>query len=528
MQREDVKAVISETVKETFDNKYQLTKGTKEEILEKEKLIIKDLSSTLDLKEEDAVTIVKGATEVVKEKEMETVVANISKQNSPTASTSENQTASFDESALIAKLKKSEREKEELQSKIQALQAKVQSDQESHKKILQIRDQAHTETEAKLSQDQQLKEEVERHSNIPDTNLDDNQRTQMITDLRAGKQLSADQAANISEALEREQKVIELAKKAELDLKRQKIESEQKEALFKSEFSKMERVLKSKDIILNKAKESMKKLVERKEIQVEELRRKVEDLNKNNDLEQITSLKNQVMSANQEKNGLERSLEVYKQKISVLSQQIDDNKKNDNSKALAEQNRALARHKTQLENQLRHEEKQKKNLEDRFNQAKESENKFRTTSMQLEKALRESQGNLKILKENQSKMSAQMQQSQQNDDKKLQAELRMQQEKNNLLTSRIKEYELKMKELQQKIVDSSSQAQAGTKDAKSGQLDQANKQLAQDLAKAKTMVAEAKKDAMKFKSETVALQNKIKTLQREVEKYKKVGGKKAA
>ena len=340
-----------------------------------------------------------------------------------------------------------------------------------------------------------------------------------------------------------------------MELKKIQLESEKKDALFKTELGKAQKTLKAKDIVLTKAKESIRNALGRKDKDLIGYKRQVNELNQKLKNDQSTHLKSQVKSLLLEKDGLIKAADVYKTKLESVAKNMEKNKKEDNTSLLVTENKNLKRIKTQYENKFNIETKLKKTFEEKYRQTKQAEAKSKTEAINAQTSLKSAQGQIKLLKDQNTKLvqgmsskagrkvdrpSKESTSASSSDPsvvtegqvlqdklkiKKTKKELDIFKAKNEQLQDKIKDLVAKLK----KSESSKSGAEGGS--AAEKRLEQSVKKMNSELTKARTEVAEKKKETIKSKTEINKLKNQITQLQRDLEKSNKKGGgakKKAA
>src|SRR5690606_10917176 len=129
--------------------------------------------------------------------------------------------------------------------------------------------------------------------------------------IQAGKQLTANQSEIIQDLLEKENVIRQRERETELILRKNNIENQQKESLFKTEFEKAQKMIASKDLVLQKAKESMKTLVTKKEVEIQNLNKKVQDLLKKMADDKTTLMEKEIYSLKKDNENLGRMTDIY-------------------------------------------------------------------------------------------------------------------------------------------------------------------------------------------------------------------------
>jgi hypothetical protein len=405
LPEDKMQVLIQETMRETFEDELKFTNASPEEINAKETQLIKDLSKTLQMDEDAVRAIVKGASDLAREKEKQIVAGKLygeeALDESKTFKTDGlneideyvQKTSSKTEAALISKLKTIEEENKKLKTNMSALKLQLSASDDVNDSFEKVVAQASVD-----------ENEVTVVSGISDPTLNAIEKKQVIADLKDGKALSPDTSEKLQRSLEKENRIIELAKLAETQLKKLQLESEKKDALFKTELAKAQKAVKGKDVVLEKAKDSLRNVMAKKEKEQFSLKAQINELNQKLKNDQSTQLKVQVKALTREKENLSKTAEVYKNKLESMAKSIESNKKEDNSNVLVEENRNLKRLKIQLENKFNAESKMKKSLEDRLEKTKEAETKFRSEATNAQTELKTVQGQIKTLKDQNTKL----------------------------------------------------------------------------------------------------------------------------
>lgn len=459
VSEEDVQNAIKQTMKETFAEEFKLEKANKEEIEKKEAEIVKNLSATLDMPEEQVKEIVKGAAQAAKDKETKKVVDNIFKNkpgdeedvvvkefqsdevveaaaekakddekqvvkgsDSETNEEKEEKTVIKDrpqakesqslvEAQLMSKIKKMEEENKKLNQMLKAKDISNGAKEESDKKSKEINEIVNDEVNEAMKDAPSSKEaeQISKIENDIQASMEENKA--IIEKAKNGGQLTDEESAKLAQALENEQALLDIAKNAETHNKKLSIEMEKKEALFKSEIERANKTIKAKDMVVSKAKESMQVLVDKKEKQVQEYKRQVDEMNRRMKDDKATLLESQVKSLKADLQNQERTAEMYKSKVETLIQKQAAEKGKDETSQLQAENRSLQRLKTQLENQYNSELKQRKSFEDRFNKLKESEAKLRGKAMAAEASLKNAENAVRQLQDQQTRMAKMLDQA---------------------------------------------------------------------------------------------------------------------
>ncbi len=398
MSNDDMQVLIRDTMKETFEDEFKFSNASPTEIEAKEGQLIKDLSQTLQMDEEDVSLIVKGAGQATKDKEKEIVAEKMFSGDTETDQSLDQNANSKYESILIQKLKDTEEENKKLKTNMSAMELKLSATDDVKDKFDKIMSDSQSPEEANKAI------EAEVNNKVPAPAMNIMEKTKILADIKEGKNLDAESVQKIQHSLEKENEVIELAKQAEMALKKAQLEAEKKDTLFKSELERAEKANKTKDLVLDKAKIAMKTIVSKKEKDLVALKGQVNELNKKLKDDQSTQLKSQVNSLTKAKDTLTKTAELYKSKLENMAKNLDDKKKGENTAVVAEENRGLKRVKNQLENKLNAEMKQKRSLEDRYQKSKHQETKAKNDFVKMSTELKSNQGQLKLLKDQNTKL----------------------------------------------------------------------------------------------------------------------------
>lgn len=395
------------------------------------------------------------------------------------------------------------RENERLKSQLRTLAAEVKVLKESKAKMQEMHFKAMKASEAEAPMDKlDSDEELRKHFQ------------QKINDQKA---LNEMELKKLSGLLERESKLIADVKAEELKSRKLHIEALQKEAYFAQEIEKAERLVKGKDLMLVKTKESFTKLLERKDGELSDLRNKNEQLSRALATAPSLALEKTVKSLEKQNANLFKQLDVYKIKLSSLATKMNAVKEDDHK----DEARKLQMQNNQLKNQLEVSKKEVDKLQQKMGQERSEILELKQEKVRLELLVK------KMSAESSPKESeaAPQQVSDQ--------ELRKMQAQNQLLENQLRDSASKMLALETKLQDALKLAQKnaapsgddGSK-VKLGQLESSVKKLTQDLVENKNLLAEAKKETNKLRQEKTALQNQLDKLKKEAQKAKAAPAKK--
>lgn len=544
VEKDKAQELIQLAMREALNEEYQFQEGSREEIEEKERKVIQDLSSTLVKEQGEVTDIIKGAVEATKEKETQTVVANLFQEKpgekedvvvkefqgdaeevkaSASPEKEDKRATDFDEAALMGRLKKAEDENKKLKDTVKALQANNDSKVIADKRLKEIdktaKEEANTEVEA--SKATNLEEKVEEFEKAVQA-----VEQTSVEKLRAGKKLDSEEALKVAAAIEREQALLASAKEAQTNIRKLEIEIKKKESQFISEVAKAEKTSKSKDIVLEKIKSTMQNMLEKKHKEVIDFKRQVEHLNQRLKDDRATKLEADLKKLSKDFESVSRIAEMYKTKVEGMVKKEAKSSNNNQSEQLASENRTLSRLKTQLENKLNAEMREKKSIETQFEKIKAQEGKLRARATGAESQMKKHIETIDKMKANEARLVALANKKESGADQKLVKEIDTLKRTNTQLQASLKDMAEKMKAGGATPVAAASNDNASTKEK---QLEASVKKLNKELSNAKEEVNEAKKTVQKAKSETVGLKNKIKQLEKALAAAAaKKGGKKAA
>ena len=338
-------------------------------------------------------------------------------------------------------------------------------------------------------------------------------KEQMIQKLKEQKVFGDQDTRRYVELMDREKQTLKESKELENKLKKLQIESNQKENFFAQEVEKSQRQLKAKDLVVLKTKESLMKIVDKKD---EELKFMQEKLNQT-----MRALENAnpqaqaiyVKDLERKVSNSEKMIEIYKEKLSQKpSAQTED-------ESIKDENRKLAIINNQMKNQLDGAKREILKLQDRVSQESAIVMGLKADKTKLELAAKKA--SMEVKKE---ELTNNNQPALENEIKKLK----------NLCDF----YEGQIKEAQARQRDTDAKYQASLKlqkkeviaedsgKGKVGQLENNVRKLTQDLMESKNQMAEMKKESTKLKQEKIALQNQLDNLKKSSDKSKGAAPKK--
>jgi len=354
------------------------------------------------------------------------------------------------------------------------------------------------------------------------------EKIQIIQDLASGKQIDPRDTERLKEALEREQKIITAAKQAEQDIKKAKIEMQKKDAFFAQEIEKANRALKSRDLVVQKAKDGLSMILVKKDKEIKDLNTKISDLIGSQANTQQANQAQKLRALEQEKQSLTRLVEVNKNKLTSMATNLENQYGGANPKK-DEDVRKVMLEKQRAEVALQTTQKEMTRMKSRIDLDQAELTRLRGERKRLEEALKSALSTTgPVMATPIAKNDAH---------EKAIAGLR---EDLKQQTQKAGKYELNIKELEQKVAEltgmlAKSAAGGGAGDqatkGKMAQMDATVKKLSADFAAATNQLGEAKKEINKTRAENTALKNMLEKLKKDMEKAKAkpaAPGKKAA
>ncbi len=496
-QEKIIREVVKDTVKSTVSANSNL----------EEAQLIKALSSTLNESEEDMKTIIKGSQEEVKKFEGEQVIQRLFSEAPNSQAVAGGQDAA--NVILIKKLKEIEAENVKSKKMLEALLIENKTLKETKNQIQEIDREAKELARQEIISNPASPEAI----NIEDSEvLPLNEKMQIIQDLANGKTLDDRTTEKLKEALEREQKIVLMAKQAEGDFKKAKLEMKQKEALFAQQIEKANRGLKSKDMVVQKAKDSMLLVLTKKDKEIKDLNTKISSLvgsqQASDSAEQTQKLKN----LEKENQSLSRLSEMYKAKLAAMATNMEKQNSNSSPKS-NEEVRKVTMEKQRLEVSIQAFTKQMEKAKARIELDQQELGRVRSEKMRLEEAL-------KTAISSSGPVAAAVAHNN-NDEAKRVKELELEVAQ---YAQKSSKYEVTVKDLEKKIVEMTNMlakvqsSSAGSNDKKMQQMETTVKKLSTDFATVSNALNEAKKEQQKARSENTALKNQLEKVKKDMEK----------
>jgi hypothetical protein len=338
-------------------------------------------------------------------------------------------------------------------------------------------------------------------------------REQMLQKLKDQKVFGDQDSRKYIDLMEREKNILKEGKDLENKFKKLQIESSQKETFFSQELEKIQRQLKAKDLVVVKTKESLMKIVEKKDEDLVAMQEKVnqavrnlEKINPQAQVAYIKDLERKVSSS-------DKMIEIYKEKLSQRPAAKTDDE------LAKEENKKLQILNNQIKNQFEGAKREIQKLQERVSSDSALVMNLKADKIKLEQAAKKA--SLEVKKE---ELAPNNQPALENEIKKLK----------NLCDF----YEGQIKEAQARQRDSDAKYQASLKlqkkeviaedsgKGKVGQLENNVRKLTQDLMESRNQMTEMKKETTKLKQDKIALQNQLDNLKKSTDKSKGAAPKK--
>lgn len=478
-----IKSILKDSLKKNLNDKFELT--SKHHLNQSEQdSIVRVLSASLDIPEDKLKKIVT--------QELSTAIQ--------ASQPDENEKSNFEKMRL---------ENQNLKQKLLVLMSEIRVLKQTRKQMQLIDNQTFQDLP-------QFESMLEEGASVRHTILHGLNEKEIIT---------PEDARRLSAVLEKEAKIIEALKEDELKNKKLVLEMNQRQSLFEQQIEQLNRQIRAKDLVLTKTKESFSNLIDKKNNEIANIKDRMASLNQQVNGGEARAQLNQLKVLEHQNTNLNKMVEIYKDKITELSAQLQkSNQRIDDSEGREEERKNLI-----INNQLKQQlESVKKELN--FLQEKHAEDAASLITLRNEKVKLEQQLKKALLEANKKEEN---QQANVVDPqvKKLEGQV-------TVLEAQLKEAITRAKDFEHKL--QSSQASKKQDPA----LDEANKKvshleasvkkLTQDLVESRNQQAEMKKESIKFKSEKTGLQNQIDALKKELDKekeksasQKKTGGKAA-
>lgn len=300
---------------------------------------------------------------------------------------------------------------------------------------------------------------------------------------------------------------IDAVRAAENEVRKAKLELQQKQVFFAQELEKNQRLLKSREMVIEKAKDSLKLLTEKKDKEIRDLQERMTDMGSGQTA--ASTAFQQVKTLEAEKQSLARLVDVYKNKLTAMTAKMEREASNPASK----------------DEELRKVQLEKQTAQVALTAAQKEITKLKSRS-EIDQNEIKRLADEKIAFEQKYKAATSAAQTQQNNSAEEALKLKNRELERDLAAQTIKasRSDEKVKELEKKILDltasitklnSSGDANLKTKVA---HLDAAVKKMTQDLTTSANQLAESKKEINKLRQEKTALQNQLDKAKKDADK----------
>lgn len=459
IEDDHLKMVIKSTLEESIASEIIHIQGSTEDQLEKENMLIRSVGEVLS--ERDQVeNIVKGALKSSQDLQDEAEMVAFKNNQAHDTFESDN----IIEKDLLEKLKVEKLARKKAEDQLALAQGQLESSRKAEKRIEKVQ--------------LQVSEKVEAEQNLPH------------------EEDSSDEV------------LINKIKKLEL-------ESRHKDSLFNSEISKAERILKGKEIILEKTKSAYESKVKSLLLENKSLNDSLNELGPNDFVSETTYLKKQLQSLKKENELLAKSSSVIKSRLEDISKGRELGDRESELQGLLEDNRKLKSLKIESENKGQLLEKEKKALESKLAITETRETNLR------DEAVKANQKTLEL--ENQMKESLQLEAKRISESAEAKSK-----EQNSLIA---KEYnavknqnlqlQKKLKELMEKSKNATGTIGKPSLSPKERLLEKEKQRLQVEVKKHRSELDEAKKIVMKFKGENIKMKNELEKFKRDKDRLEK-------
>ncbi len=326
------------------------------------------------------------------------------------------------------------------------------------------------------------------------------------------KNMNLADMAKLKAFLEKETKLIDELKAGEMRAKKLQLELAQKDTFFGQELEKLQRQLVSKDIVLNKAKETFTNVSERANQEIASLKMRFDQVNKafasGANQQQATTIRD----LEKQNVNLNKMLEVYKNKITTLASSMQNTQEGDGD--VKEEARRLSMLNVTFKNQLETTRKELQKLQDRTSSDNTALMTLKQDKVKLEQMVK------KLTSEASRTIQVTAGPNLDNEIKKYQSQTQ-------ILEVQVKETTLKMRDLEKRLLEAQKapklQAQTGEDNSKAkvAHLETSMKKITSDLIASQNAMTEMKKETNKLRQEKTSLQNTVDKQKKDLEKYEK-------
>ena len=382
-----------------------------------------------------------------------------------------------------------------LQAKIKILLSEVKILKASRAQLASIRQQAFEAME-------------KSQKNLLGQTKQEGQRGELLQKLRSNTPLDKADVDKISSLLELDGKELQNSLGTDINYKKLQLEHTKRESFYSQELEKNQRILRSKDLMIEKMKENIALISSKKNNEIEILNEKLNRTNKMSSLGGSDSQASHIKDLERKLANSDKMVEIYK------------NNMVENSASLKDENRRillLNKHaKTLLDSsKLEITKFQDKALKDTY-----VINNLKSEKAKLEQALK---------KNGQETKKAEVMTS---DNQLQEQEVKKMKNLCAFYEEQIKESQIKQRELESKLSEAiKNQKKEILSDEMIGKgkishLETNLRKLTQDLIESRNMMGEMKKEANKLRQDKISLQNQLDKVKKDSEKAKSAAPKK--
>lgn len=304
---------------------------------------------------------------------------------------------------------------------------------------------------------------------------------------------------------------IDAVNKAENEVRKAKLEVQQKQAFFAQELDKNLRQLKAKDSVIEKAKDSIRVITMKKDREIAEMKTQMEKIT----AEQVanaTSLQ-RMKTIEQDRQALAKLVDVYKNKLSTMSANAE--KQATNPSVKEEELRKLTMEKQTAQVALAASQRDLSKSKSRQELDQAEIKRLNEVRIELEKQVKEA--NSASAAAASQTPDSQIEEILTSQLKDVEKDLAATKIKASRSDEKVKELERKLTDMTASMTKAASGADSGLK-AKISHLDAAVKRMTQELNSSANQLAEAKKESNKLRLDKTALQNEIERLKKASDK----------
>lgn len=361
---EEMLLKLEEIVGEIVDGDLKLFKTNKtvaKEMAEKIFVYLKDSVKKGHERFEDEIY---KALATVKRREREYINGMLSK----SASQSDMGGVSQREEVLLSKLKKNEAEVEELRRKLRASAVALGAAKQVEDEKKEVQKKVEDEIK-KIASGEEIED-----SEFKDTEKDEDKKQQLLEAIKSG-QISEEQALELELLMQKEALMIEKAKKMELELRKQKIETSQKESLYEQQLVTKERLLRAKDTAREKSRENFQMFAARKDKVLKSVTQRMSAMSSELSKLKASGNEGKIKTLDREKITNQKNIDNLRKQIDVMRQKVQFLEGNDKSSQLEEEVRKYKREATGYESKYKSLEKDQDLLRRKI---REGEEKLKT------------------------------------------------------------------------------------------------------------------------------------------------------